>query len=103
MLTALLNSAAANLVTLAAPVLGQVEGDGSWLLLLGPVGAGATYYMVYRYYRNTDKSHTFEHETLITAQPVTGDDVKVREIRGTRQAHIQGDNRTSHRQRVQRE
>lgn len=84
------------------PVLAQSGGDSSWLLLLGPVGAGATYYMIYRYYRNADRTHNFEHETRITTQPVTGDDHKIQEIKGTRQNRVTGDNMSNHRQRVQR-
>lgn len=80
----------------------QVDGDASWLLLLGPAGGGATYFFVYRFYRNTDKSHGFEHETRITAQPITGNDAKVREITGTRSSRIDGDNSYNHRQRVHR-
>ncbi len=85
------------------PLLAQSgDGDAGWILLLGPAGGGATYFGVYRYYRNTHRSHAFEHETHITAQPITGDDRKVREIRGTRQPRIDGDNSYDHRQRVQR-
>lgn len=89
----------ASMVTLA-----QSASDGSawWLLFLGPAGGVAFYALMYGYYRNANKSHNFEHETLITAQPVTGDDVKIREIRGTRKTRIDGENRTNHRQRVQR-
>ena len=42
------------------------ESDNSAaLLLLGPAGAAVVYWLLYRYYRNTDKSHAFEKETLI--------------------------------------
>ena len=52
-----------------------MEGDGTlWLLALGPAGATGLYWALYRYYRNTDKSHAFEHETTVHAQPVTGSD-----------------------------
>lgn len=87
----------------ALPLLAQSSsGDASWILLLGPAGGGATYFGIYRYYRNVHKTHAFEHETRISAQPITGDDLKVREIKGTRQSRIDGDNRYDHRQRVQR-
>ncbi len=76
--------------------------DGSWLLLLGPAGATAFYWAIYRYYRNTDKSHAFEHETDIVAQPVSGHDEKVDEIKGTRESRIDGENGRSYRARVQR-
>ncbi len=53
--------------------------DDSSLFLLasGPVGATALYWLLYRYYRNTDKSHAFERETAINAQPVTGSERKI--------------------------
>ena len=34
-----------------------------WLLAAGPAGAVATYWSLYRYYRNTDKSHAYERDT----------------------------------------
>lgn len=48
------------------------DDSGLWLLAAGPAGATALYWALYRYYRNTDKSHSFEHETAIEAKPVTG-------------------------------
>lgn len=79
-------------------------GDGPpvWLLALGPAGGGALYYGLWQYYRNTGKSHSFERETRIEAQPVTGRDTKVNEITGTRSTGVDGDNHSDHRQRVQR-
>lgn len=76
--------------------------DSSWLLLLGPTGAAALYWALYRYYRNTDKSHAFEHETEIKAEPVTGSNTKVGSITRTRESHISGDNVQAYRQRVKR-
>lgn len=73
-----------------------------WLLLLGPAGAVGLYWSLYRYYRNTDKSHAFEYETVIDAKPVTGSDTKVGEVKGTRQTRIDGDNVGQYRQRVRR-
>lgn len=73
-----------------------------WLLALGPAAGGVVYFFSYRYYRNTHTSHGFERETRIQAQPVTGGESKVRAITGTKRSRIEGDNRTSHRQRVQR-
>lgn len=78
------------------------DDSGLWLLAMGPVGATALYWALYRYYRNTDKSHAFERETDIVAQPVTGSDRKVGEIKGTRESRIDGDNVSAYRQRVQR-
>ena len=77
--------------------------DGSLaLLLLGPAGATGLYWMLYRHYRNTDKSHAFERETKIDAKPVTGSDRKIGENNGTRQSKIAGNNVKDYRERVQR-
>ena len=77
--------------------------DGSLaILLLGPAGATGLYWMIYRYYRNTDKSHNFERETKIDAKPVTGSDAKVGENNGTQQRRIAGDNVHDFRERVER-
>ncbi len=74
------------------------------LLALGPAGAIGLYWMLYRYYRNTDKSHSFERETEIKAQPVTGagNDRKVGEVTGTQEPGIRGNNVGDYRRRVQR-
>ena len=53
------------------------------LLLLGPAGATGLYWALYRYYRNTDKSHAFERETQVGAKPVTASDHKVGTNNGT--------------------
>lgn len=76
------------------------DGGSAWLLLLGPAGGGAAYFGFWRYYRNTHQSHAFERETRIASQPITGDDAKINEIRGTKRSQIDGDNRSDHRQRV---
>lgn len=78
------------------------DDGGLWLLLLGPAGATGLYWALYRYYRNTDKSHAFERETAIEARPVTGSDRKVDEVTGTRETRIRGDNLRAYRQRVER-
>ena len=78
------------------------DDSGLWLLALGPAGATGLYWMLYRYYRNTDKSHAFERETAVEAKPVTGSDRKVDTIIGTRETRIRGDNLRAYRQRVQR-
>ena len=80
--------------------------DGSlFLLALGPAGATGLYWAIYRYYRNTDKSHAFERETRIDAKPITGaeNDRKVDTITGTQKTRIDGDNVSDYRQRVQRQ
>lgn len=78
------------------------EDGGLWLLLAGPAGATALYWALYRYYRNTDKSHAFERETKVDAKPVTGWDEKVDEIEGTQRSRIEGENGAAYRQRVER-
>lgn len=70
------------------------------LLLLGPAGATGLYWALYRYYRNTDKSHAFEHETEVEAQPVTGSDSKIDDVHGTRRSEINGNNVGEYRTRV---
>jgi hypothetical protein len=78
------------------------EDGGLWLLLAGPAGATALYWTLYRYYRNTDKSHSFERETKVEAKPVSGSDEKIDEIKGTQRSRVEGDNVSAYRQRVQR-
>lgn len=78
------------------------DSGGLWLLLAGPAGATALYWALYRYYRNTDKSHAFERETKVEAKPVTSSEQKVDTITGTRETRIRGDNVRAYRQRVQR-
>ena len=78
------------------------KGGPFWLLVLGPGGAVALYYGMWTYYRNSDKSHSFETETRVVAKPVTGHETKVNEVTGTQDTKIEGDNRKAHRQRVQR-
>ena len=87
----------------AATFAAADDGGGSaFLLILGPAGGAAAYFGLWRYYRNTHQSHAFERETRIAAQPVTGDEAKVNEIKGTKKSGIDGDNRSNHRKRVQR-
>jgi len=78
------------------------DDGGLSILLLGPAGATGLYWFLYRYYRNTDKSHDFEHETAVVAKPVTGSDEKVGEVKGTQEKRITGDNVSQYRQRVKR-
>jgi hypothetical protein len=78
------------------------DDGGIWLLALGPAGGTALYWAIYRYYRNTDKSHAFERETKVDAKPVTGSDRKVDTVTGTRKTRIDGDNVGAYRERVKR-
>jgi hypothetical protein len=80
-----------------------LKSDASgWVLLAGPAGAVGTYWGLYQYYRNTNKSHDFEHDTLIESQSITGGELKVDEVHGTQRSSITGDNVSNYRQRVQR-
>lgn len=79
------------------------DNNGLWLLLAGPVGASALYWVLYQYYRNTDQSHAFERETTVDAKPVTGSDRKVDTITGTQAKHIDGENVAAYRTRVRRD
>jgi hypothetical protein len=88
---------AAPLVTLAADSDSPV-----WLLALGPVGGVITWLSIYRFYRNTDKSHRFEKETIVHAEPPTGDEQKVGENNGTTATEIKGSNVSRYRERVKR-
>ena len=87
-----------------AEVVMATSGDNAplWLLAAGPAGGAATYWALYRYYRNTDKSHAYERDTLISAQPVQGSDDKIDHISKTRKSGIDGDNSEDHRERVER-
>jgi hypothetical protein len=78
------------------------DDSGLWLLAMGPAGAGLLYWALYRYYRNTDKSHAFEHESAVNAKPVTGSDQKINEVIGTDESRIAGDNVRNYRKRVTR-
>jgi hypothetical protein len=78
------------------------ENDGLWLLLAGPAGAAGLYWALYRYYRNTDKSHAFERETAVEAKPVTGSDQKFDEVIGTQRSRISEDNVRAYRKPVKR-
>jgi hypothetical protein len=73
-----------------------------WLLAAGPAGAAGTYWSLYRYYRNTDKSHAYERDTIIKAHPVQGTEERVDHISKTGDSDIDGDNSTKHRKRVER-
>ena len=78
------------------------EDSGLWLLLAGPASATGLYWALYRYYRNTDKSHAFERDTSVEAKPVTGSDQKVDEVIGTQRTRITDDNVREYRKRVKR-
>jgi hypothetical protein len=80
-----------------------MDGDGILALLaLGPAGAVGFYWAMHRHYRNTDKSHAFEHETTVEVLALSGaeDDRKVDEVRGTRASRLQGENVADHRHRL---
>jgi hypothetical protein len=78
------------------------DDGGLALLLLGPAGGVGLYWALYRYYRNTDKSHAFERETKVDSKPVTGSDLQVGTNNGTRESRIKDDNVREYRKRVAR-
>lgn len=80
------------------------SGSGQLALLLsGPAAGAAFFWGVFRYYRNTDKSHDFEHETAIApTSEITGSDTKIDHVQGVRNSSISGDNVGSYRTRVHR-
>ncbi|HVQ13593.1 MAG TPA: hypothetical protein VMS40_08380 [Vicinamibacterales bacterium] len=78
------------------------DDSGLALLLIGPAGAAGLYWALYRYYRNTDKSHAFERESKVDAKPVTGTDLMVGTNNGTQDSRITGDNVHEYRKRVTR-
>ena len=78
------------------------DDGGLWLLAMGPAGATGLYWYLYRYYRNTDKSHAFERETAVEAKPVTGSEQTVNEVKGKPATRIPGDNVHEYRKRVKR-
>ncbi|MBN9139498.1 MAG: hypothetical protein J0H23_01605 [Micrococcales bacterium] len=83
--------------------IGLITADSDWpgwLLALGPVGAASFYWAVWRAYRNTDKSHSYERETEVVVSNLFGEDVKVGENNGTRARWIQGRNDDKPRQRL---
>ena len=75
---------------------------GLWMLSLGPAGATALYWALYRHYRNTDKSHAFERETKVEATYPTGSLRKAHELKGMTESRIRGENGKAYRQRVRR-
>lgn len=84
------------------PPVANASGWVYLLLLMGPAGGGLVYWSIYRYYRNTDKTHQFERETRVETKPIQGQDHKIRSIRGTKRSSLQGRNESNHRTRVQR-
>jgi hypothetical protein len=92
----------ADLLAHAATVVAASQETPGLLLLAGPGAAVAVYWRLWQYYRNTGKSHSFERETRIVTQPVTGHDSKVDKTSGTTRRWILGKNSDNHRERVQR-
>jgi hypothetical protein len=91
-------------LAMAATALVASSGGGgpAWLLLAGPATGGGLYYGMWHHYRNTGESHSFERETRIASQPITGSDERVDTVTGTKRSQIDGDNSDDHRRRVQR-
>lgn len=82
-----------------------MEESSEWLVMLlaaGPAGAAAFYWYIYRFYRNTDKSHAFERETAVDFEVTASEDNKIGTNNRTKQQRINGDNISKFRQRVRR-
>ncbi|PZQ89604.1 MAG: hypothetical protein DI534_07320 [Leifsonia xyli] len=88
------------MLELTTTIIASSDSNPGWLLALGPVGAASFYWAVWRAYRNTNKSHSFERETDIVVSNMTGNDVKVGENNGTRARWIQGRNDDKPRERL---
>ncbi|WP_018155994.1 hypothetical protein [Demetria terragena] len=86
----------------AADTSSTQSGPPWWILAAGPVGGAGTYWAIYKYYRNQDKSHHFERDTLISEKPVEGTEKVIDQIRKTSDPDIDGGNGSSHRERVKR-
>ncbi|HEX4854834.1 hypothetical protein [Arenimonas sp.] len=66
------------------------DDNGAWLLALGAFGAASLYWTIYRYCRNTDKSHAFERKNAVDAKPVPGSNGKVSAVTGRRESRTSG-------------
>jgi hypothetical protein len=85
-----------------AAILAASSDGPVWLLAGGPAAGGGMYFGLWRFYRNTHRSHGFERETKVAAQQITGGERKVDEITGTSSSSVDGNNISDHRERVQR-
>ena len=66
--------------------------DGSWVPLLFLLTGPAFFMFQYRRYRNTDKRHLHETETLSEVANMQGYDQPVRSVKGARESRMQGAN-----------
>lgn len=89
-------------IALAVLLANDDGGGAAWLLVLGPIAVVVTYLGLWSYYRNTHQSHAYERETRIASEPIVASDAKVSTITGTKRNRIERENRTNHRQRVER-
>lgn len=72
------------------------------VLALGPLAGVGLYMGLWRKYRNAHRSHDFERDSLVKAQPVTGSDTQVDTVEGTTRKQIHGCNTSDHRRRLGR-
>lgn len=83
------------------PYLIFFEGDNPFIFLLaGPILGAAFYFVVFRFYRNTNKSHSFEKETRVASKNFQANDNKIGERNGQRNRYMRSANHTKHRSRV---
>lgn len=72
------------------------------ILLAGPVVFGLVYWLLFQFYRNTNKSHNYEQETAIESQKILENDRRTNHISRTSRRRTSGANESSHRKRVTR-
>lgn len=100
------------------PLLAELSADPTTALLLadsdsgagalaipflaGPAVFAAVYGGIYRYYRNTDKRHSFEKETEVAVGNLRSGDRKVGVNNRQKSRRMGGRNSTDHLERVQR-
>lgn len=84
------------------------EGNESYRALgvapfvIGPMVFFLVYLGIYRYYRNTDKSHDFERQTVVESFDMRAFDEFAQRRTGLRNAEIEGRNEDAPRERVRR-
>ena len=66
--------------------------NGSWVPLLFLLTGPAFFMFQYRRYRNTDKRHLHETETLSEVANMQGYDQPLRSVTGARESRMQGAN-----------
>lgn len=68
------------------------DGDNSWFGLLFLLSGPAYFMFMYMRYRNTDKRHLHERETLAKVDKLQSLDTKIDSVKGSRQSKMSGAN-----------